>query len=283
MKKRLAIIFLVFLWNSSILAKDNKDVKIFKQALENKQITSEEFNKLRNWDKEKNLNKNQKKKKISLSKNKKNKKLSMNFLKKDEESEIENYQIKELGEPKKISDDFFKKIMKQEFKGCSGFTCKGKGAGKHIYVTFNKGPNWSARNSGKMIKAMAMYEVFYAEKLYDARKAIERYKKNNYDTKKDKILFTKKKDKKKIKSLIGINTARKTMRSSLGMTMETPVEEAITNFWVLGEFLELGKAVKNEKNPESIKERKDLIDAYKLNITALKKKIEDNKLMRENL
>ena len=48
------------------------------------------------------------------------------------------------------------------------------------------------------------------------------------------------------------------MRSSLGMTMETPVEEAITNFWVLGEFLELGKAVKNEKNPESIKERKIL-------------------------
>ena len=38
-----------------------------------------------------------------------------------------------------------------------------------------------------------------------------------------------------------------------------------------------------KKNPESIKERKDLIDAYKLNITALKKKIEDNKLMRENL
>ena len=282
MKKRLAIIFLVFLWNSSILAKDNKDVKIFKQALENKQITSEEFNKLRNWDKEKNLNKNQKKKIISLSKNKK-KNLSMNFLKEDEESEIENYQIKELGEPKKISDDFFKKIMKQEFKGCSGFTCKGKGAGKHIYVTFNKGPNWSARNSGKMIKAMAMYEVFYAEKLYDARKEIERYKKNNYDKKKDKILFSKEQDKKKIKSLIGINTARKTMRSSLGMTMETPVEEAITNFWVLGEFLELGKAVKNEKNPESIKERKDLIDAYKLNITALKKKIEDNKLMRENL
>ena len=282
MKKRLAIIFLVFLWNSNILAKDNKDVKIFKQALQNKQITSEEFNKLRNWDKEKNLKKNQKKKIIILIKNKK-KNLSMNFLKEDEESEIENYQIKELGEPKKISDDFFKKIMKREFKGCSGFTCKGKGAGKYIYTTFNKGPNWSARNSGKMIKAMAMYEVFYAEKLYDARKEIERYKKNNYDKKKDKILFSKEQDKKKIKSLIGINTARKTMRSSLGMTMETPVEEAITNFWVLGEFLELGKAVKNEKNPESIKERKDLIDAYKLNITALKKKIEDNKLMRENL
>jgi hypothetical protein len=283
MKKLLAIILFVFLWNSSILAEENKDIKKFKQALENKQITSEEFNKLRKWDKEKNLNKNikKKKKKISLSKNK-NKNFSMNFLKKDEESEIENYQINELGEPKKISDDFFKKLMKKEFKGCTGFTCKGKGAGKYIYITFNKGPNWSARNSGKMIKAMAMYEIFYAEKLYDARKEIERYKKNNYD-KKLKILLTKKQDKKKIKSLIGINTARKTMRSSLGMTMETPVEEAITNFWVLGEFLELGKAVKNEKNSESIKERKDLIDAYKLNITALKKKIEDNKLMRENL
>ena len=53
MKKTFSDHILVFLWNSSILAKDNKDVKIFKQALENKQITSEEFNKLRNWDKEK--------------------------------------------------------------------------------------------------------------------------------------------------------------------------------------------------------------------------------------
>lgn len=274
--------FLSFLWISSILAEENKDVKKFKQALENKQITSEEFNKLRKWDKEKNLNKNKKKKKISLSKNK-NKILSKNFLKKGEESEIENYQFKELGEPKKISDDFFKKLMKKEFKGCYGFTCKGKGAGKYIYITFNRGPNWSARNSGKMIKAMAMYEIFYAQKLYDARKNIERYKKNNYKSTKDKLLLTKKNDKKKIKSLIGINTARKTMRDSLGMSLETPVEEAITNFWVLGEFLDLGKAVKNKKNSDSIKERKDLIAVYKMNITALKKKIENNKLMRENL
>lgn len=274
--------FLSFLWNSSILAEENKDVKKFKQALENKQITSEEFNKLRKWDKEKNLNKNKKKKKITLSKNK-NKNLSKIFLKKGEESKIENYQFKELGEPKKISDDFFKKLMKKEFKGCVGFKCKGKGAGKYIYITFNKGPNWSARNSGKMIKAMAMYEIFYAEKLYDARKNIERYKKNNYKSTKDKLFLTKKEDKKKINSLIGINTARKTMRDSLGMSLETPVEEAITNFWVLGEFLELGKAVKNKKNSDSIKERKDLIAAYKINITALKKKIENNKLIRENL
>ena len=283
MKKLLAILFLGFLWNSSILAEENKEIEKFKQAFKNKQISSEEFNKLIKLDKEKNLNKKKKKKTkiLSLSK-KKNKNLAKNFLKKDVDNEIENYQIKELGKPKKISDDFFNKLMKKEFKGCAGFTCKGKGAGKYIYITFNKGPNWSARNSGKMIKAMAMYEIFYAEKLYDARKEIERYKKNNYD-KRLKILFTKKQDKKKIKSLIGINTARKTMRSSLGMTMETPVEEAITNFWVLGEFLELGKAVKNKKNSESIKERKDLIDAYKLNITALKKKIEENKLMRENL
>ena len=48
------------------------------------------------------------------------------------------------------------------------------------------------------------------------------------------------------------------MRSSLGMTMETPVEEAITNFWVLGEFLELGKAVKNEKIQKVLKKEKIL-------------------------
>ena len=282
MKKILVIIFLVFLWNSSILAEKNQDVKKFKQALENKQITSEEFNKLRKWDKEKSSKKKKSKKKLSLSKKKKIDLTKNFFKKKDEDNEIENYQINELGEPRKISENFFIKLMPKAFKGCSGFSCKGKKAGKYIYKTFNQGPNWSARNSGKMIKAMAMYEIFYAQKLYKDKKSIERYKKNDYSNL-DIKLFKKKKDKKIINSLIGINTARKTMRSSLGMTMETPVEEAITNFWVLGEFLELGKAVKNEKNSKSIKERKDLIDAYKLNITALKKKIEDNKLTRENL
>ncbi len=281
MKKLLLIILLGFLWNSNILAEENKYIKEFKQAFENKQISSEEFNQLRKLNKEKKLNKKISKKKISLTKkNKKNSPIDM--LKKKEEEQIENYQLKELGEPKKITDDFFKKLMKNEFKGCVGFTCKGSKAGQYIYITFNKGSNWSARNSGKMIKAMAMYEIFYAQKLYDTKKSIERYKKNDYN-KKSSLLFSKKKDKEKIESLIGINTGRKTMRTSLGMTLETPVEEAITNFWVLGEFLELGKVVKNKKNSKSIEERKDLIDAYKLNISAIKKKIENNKLMRDNL
>ena len=113
------------------------------------------------------------------------------------------------------------------------------------------------------------------KKLRDTRKIIMIKKKTKYYFPKNKI--------RKINLLIGINTARKTMRSSLGMTMETPVEKQLLTFGFLGEFLELGKAVKMKKNPESNKKEKDLIDAYKLNITALKKKIEDNKLMRENL
>ena len=260
--------FLSFLWNSSILAEEKKDVKKFKQAFENKQITSEEFNILRKWEKEKKLNKNKKKKIISLSK-KKNKNLSMNFRKKDKDNEIENYQIKELGEPKKISDNFFKKLMKKEFKGCAGFSCKGKEAGKYIYITFNKGPNWSARNSGKMIKAMAMYEFLYIDRLRDGKAALLRYLE-----KKNSKYLRKSADQKKIRGLISMNNGRKKMREALGMTLDTPRIEAAKKFWYLGEFLEMGTAVKNEDYDKNLEKRKKLLNDYKQKISKLKEKIQ---------
>ena len=46
-----------------------------------------------------------------------------------------------------------------------------------------------------MIKAMAMFEVFYSSKLWYARKSIERYKNNDYEG--ANLLF-KKKDEKEI-------------------------------------------------------------------------------------
>ena len=53
---------------------------------------------------------------------------------------------------------------------------------------------------------MAMYEVFYASRLYDARKSIQRFKDNKYK----KGIFSKKKsDEKAIRSLIGMNNGRK--------------------------------------------------------------------------
>jgi len=130
-----------------------------------------------------------------------------------------------------------------------------------------------------MIKAMAMFEVFYGSKLWEARKSIERYKENNY--KKDKS-WKKKKDENKIRSLIGINKGRKSMREALGMNLETPAKEAMKKFWLLGEFLDLGSGVDNKKLAKDLKKRQELLEAYRAEIGSLKKKLQNDLDEEEN-
>ena len=91
-----------------------------------------------------------------------------------------------------------------------------------------------------MIKAMAMYEVFYASQLYDARNQSRRFKDNKY--KKD-IFSKKKRDEEAIRSLFGMNNGRKNMREALGMNLILQ-KRAIKKFWLLGEFLDLGTVLK---------------------------------------
>ena len=121
---------------------------------------------------------------------------------------------------------------------------------------------------------MAMYEVFFAKKLWYAKKSIERYKENNYNN--VTVILLKQKDEKEIRSLIGINKGRKSMREALGMKMETPTKEVIKKFWLLGEFLDLGKGVKNKKLNKDLKERQKLLETYKNEIVNLKKKLKDD-------
>ncbi len=42
-----------------------------------------------------------------------------------------------------------------------------------------------------------------------------------------------------------MNKGREKMRTALGMDLNTPRKEAIKKFWYLGEFLDMGKAIKN--------------------------------------
>ena len=141
---------------------------------------------------------------------------------------------------------------------------------------FGKNPSWGQKYPGKMIQSMAMYEIFYASRLYQSEKSIERFKKNKYK----KGIFSKKKsDEKAIRSLISMNKGRESMRSALGMNMETPAKEAIQNFWLLGEFLELGKPKKNEVN-QVLTDRQEKLNDYKKKISLLKKKLEERKKAR---
>jgi len=270
------IFFLVILIFSTVQAKtiDQKKEEL-KKIYEAGGISKVEYEKSIEFiekrdEKEENL---KQKKSFSLKNKKKTKKI--NIFQKDEDLEkITLEKIDELGKPVKFDDSYFTTGMIKKFRGCNNsFKCKGDKAGQELYKTFTKSKAYGQRNPGKMIKAMAMYEVFYAKKLWYARKSLERYKEDNYK----KGLFDKRKtDEKEIRSLFGINKGRKNMREALGMSIETPTKEAIKKFWLLGEFLDLGTGVKNEKLDKDLKERQELLEAYKLQIANLKKKLQDD-------
>ena len=199
--------------------------------------------------------------------------------KKKDKEEITLKKIEELGQIIKFDNTYYIEGMTKIFsKGCNSFKCEGQDAGKFLSKVFGRSKEWGQRNPGQMIKAMAMFEVFYGSKLWYAKKPIERYKEDNY--KGVKLLF-KQKDEKEIRSLIGINKGRKSMREALSMNLETPTKEAMKKFWLLGEFLDLGTGVKHKKLDKDLKERKKLLEAYKNKITKLKKKLKDD-LEEEN-
>ena len=219
--------------------------------------------------------KEKKVKKNSPSLTKKKSKRKKSKKKKDKDLvEITLKKIDELGNPEKLDNSYFTKGMIKKFRSCNNsLKCKGQKAGKALFKTFNSSKSYGQKNPGKMIKAMAMYEVFYASKLWYDRKSLERYKKNNYK----KGLFSKKKiDEKKIRSLFGINKGRIAMRKALGMNSDTPTIDAIKKFWLLGEFLDLGTGVKNKKLDKDLKKRQQSLEAYKLQISSLRKKLQDD-------
>ena len=230
--------------------------------------------------------KKEKKKKQSFSlKNQskeKDKDKDKNIKKEEDKEVITQEKIDELGEIVKFDKSYYPPSMIKEFRGhINSFKKIGDKAGGFLYRTFTKSKGWGQRNPGKMIQAMGMYEIFYASKLYKSEKILERYKANEY---KDDFFSKKKKkkDEEEIRSLISINKGIKNMREALGMTMETSQKEAIKKFWLLGEFLNLGVGVKNKKLDKDLKERQKLLEAYKVQIANLKKKLQDDLDEEEN-
>ena len=225
--------------------------------------------------------KKKKKQSFSLKNQSKDKDKDKNKKEEDKE-EITQEKIDELGEIVKFDKTYYPPSMIEEFKGTiNSFKGIGDKAGGFLYKTFTRSKGWGQRNPGKMIQAMGMYEIFYASKLYKSEKILERYKANEYKN----DFFSKKKKKKdeeEIRSLISINKGRKNMREALGMTMETSQKEAIKKFWLLGEFLNLGVGVKNKKLDKDLKERQELLEAYKVQIANLKKKLQDDLDEEEN-
>tara|TARA_B110000003_G_C16572854_1_gene505013 strand:+ start:143 stop:997 length:855 start_codon:yes stop_codon:yes gene_type:complete len=279
MKKIIFSLILSLLISLSAVAKtiDQKKEEL-KKIYEAGGISKIEYKKgVEFLEKSKEKEKKTKKKSLSLVKKKKKNKLK----KKDEDKEeITLEKIEKLGTPVKLDNSYFTAGMIKKFLGCNNsLKCKGKKAGGELFKTFNRSKSYGQKNPGKMIKAMGMYEVFYASKLWYVRKSIKRFKENEYK----KGLFSKKKrDEKEIRSLFGINKGRISMREALGMNSDTPTKEAIKKFWLLGEFLDLGTGIDNEKLDKDLKERQELLEAYKLQISNLRKKLQDDEEKEEN-
>ena len=277
----LGILFLIFSITANSLAENTNQKKLIelKDIYVKGGISEAEYKaaiKILSTKEEKSDKKIRKEKKsFSLEKkSKKNKKFTFIKNKKDEdEKEITKEEIEELGEIVKFDISYYPENMRKEFKGhINNFKGIGQKAASYMMKNFTRSSSWGQKYPGKLIKSMAMYEIFFASKLYQERKSIERFN-NNWE--KSKFKYVEKKDKKAIRSLIGMNKGRKSMRTALGMTLKTSSKEAILKFWMLGEFLELGTSKKNAKIDKDLIERQKVLDLYKTSITTLKKKLEE--------
>ena len=285
MKKYLSIVLTSFFLCFGAEAKNLEQKKLeLKKIYEAGGITKVEYNKSQDFIKNSEEKTKEEKLKQTFYLGKKENSKAKSFFqkikdKKKDKEEITLKKIEELGQIIKFDNTYYIEGMTKVFsKGCNGFKCEGQDAGKFLSKVFGRSKEWGQRNPGQMIKAMAMFEVFYGSKLWYAKKSIERYKEDNY---KGVTLLFKQKDEKEIRSLIGINKGRKSMREALTMNLETPTKEAMKKFWLLGEFLDLGTGVKHKKLDKDLKERKELLEAYKNKITKLKKKLKDD-LEEEN-
>ena len=233
-------------------------------------ISKIEFEKANNFLEEATKEEKKIKKSLSLKKDKKKKK---SIFKKNKDPILEEDLEKLEVYNKEIFEKEFLEYAPEviEFFGkSSNVISRGKKAGKFMSMEFNRSEQGQQRFPGRMIKAMAAFEIFYIDSLRKNRKSLERYKAN-----KDQKYTRKSSDEANIRSLISINKGREKMRKALGMDLDTPRKEAIKKFWYLGEFLDLGKALKNDKYETGLDKRKKLLIEYKQKISLLKEKIKD--------
>ena len=271
MRKFIFCLILSVLISFSAFAKtiDQKKDEL-KKIYEAGGISKIEFEKANNFLEEATKEEKKIKKSLSLKKDKKKKK---SIFKKNKdpilEEDLEKIEVynKEIFEKEFL--EYAPEII--EFFGkSSNVASRGKKAGKFMSIEFNRSEQGQQRFPGRMIKAMAAFEIFYIDSLRKNRKSLERYKAN-----KDQKYTRKSVDEAKIRSLISINKGREKMRKALGMDLDTPRKEAIKKFWYLGEFLDLGKALKNDKYETGLDKRKKLLIEYKQKISLLKEKIKD--------
>ena len=222
-------------------------------------ITKEEFSKAKEilFKSDSTENKDQpkivkKKKEITTNKEIKKKSVKVkNFDQDLSKTFISLEEVDELGTYKKIIN--FPEGM---FKSTNtSFKALSQQAAEKMYITFVINKNLMEKYPENMMKGMGYFEIFYMQKLKDEEKAIEKFKKNYPEIKKS--------IKKKMQSLYSLNQARKSMRESIGLTLNDDTEEALKRYMHMHDFLNKGekstrKLTTNERKlkKESLKFKK---------------------------
>jgi hypothetical protein len=149
------------------------------------------------------------------------------------------------------------------------FAQRAKNASQNMYLVFVQQKNLMEKNPENLMKAMGHFEFFYMEQLRKKKKNLAKFKEKWPD-----IPSYIKKD---IKSLYSLNQARKSMRESMGLTLEDDVQDALKRYMLMHDFL--GQA-KKETIKLSSKEKKLRKNSKKLN-TSLSNLEKNIKLRKE--
>ena len=260
MKKLLGILVQgLLVCNESFAVTIVDELTILNNLYKEGAITKEEFSKAKEilFKSDSTENKDQpkivkKKKEITTNKEIKKKSVKVkNFDQDLSKTFISLEEVDELGTYKKIIN--FPEGM---FKSTNtSFKALSQQAAEKMYITFVINKNLMEKYPENMMKGMGYFEIFYMQKLKDEEKAIEKFKKNYPEIKKS--------IKKKMQSLYSLNQARKSMRESIGLTLNDDTEEALKRYMHMHDFLNKGekstrKLTTNERKlkKESLKFKK---------------------------
>ena len=190
--------------------------------------------------------------KKSIIDNNKDKDLTKTYIDRDELEIIGNY--KEINN---YPDGLFKNL---NFSS----SMLAKEATQEMYKTFVQNKNLQEKYPENMMKAMAYFEVFYNQKLKDEKSAILDYQKNFPNVKKS--------SKKSIQSLYSLTQAKKSMRKSVGLTLNDNIDVALIKYMHMHDFLAKGTKSKNDltSNEKQLKKEstnfKKYIGSFKKNL-----------------
>ena len=138
---------------------------------------------------------------------------------------------------------------------------------KKFIDTFVKQKGLMEKYTDRVIIGMGYFEFFYMQQLKDNKNDIIRFK-QNYPNINVGL-------KKKINKIYGLNKARKSMRESIGLTLEDDVESALQNYYVLYKLLNQAE-IKTFKLTREEKKNRKLHNNISKYVSKLKSLLKDN-------